>query len=84
MPSFRHEPGRRGSYQCEAMTNLAAVDPSTVYAFLLLGAKKLLSLIKFLIRNPGSRTGPLRGAATNLRAADLSTVRTFPSCAAKR
>ena len=66
------------------MKNLAAVDLSTVYAFLLLGAKKLLSLIKFLIRNPGSRAGPLRGAATNLRAADLSTVRTFPSFAAKR
>ena len=66
------------------MKNLAAVDLSTVRTFLLLGKKKLLSLIAILIRNPGSRAGPLRGAATNLRAADLSTVRTFPSFAAKR
>ena len=65
-------------FESEAMKNFAAVDLSTVYAFLLLGAKNLLSLIKFLIRNPGSRAGPLRGAATNLRAADFSTVRTFP------
>ena len=66
------------------MKNLAAVDLSTVCAFLLLGAKNLLSLITTLIRNPGSRAGPLRGAATNLRAVDLSTVRIFPSVAAKR
>ena len=66
------------------MKNLATLDLSTVYAFLLLGAKKLLSLIKLLIRNLGSRAGVLRGAATNLRAADLSTVRTFPTFAAKR
>ena len=71
-------------FECEAMKNLAAVDLSTVHTFLLLSEKKLLSPIKFLIRNPGSRAGPLRGAATNLRTADLSTVRTFPSFAAKR
>ena len=69
---------------CEAMKNLAAVDLSTVHAFLLLGAKNLLSLIKLLVRNPGSRAGPLRGVATNLRAVHLSIVSAFIFFVAKR
>ena len=71
-------------FECEAMKSLEAADLSIVNAFLLSGAKKLLSLIKLLIRNPGFMAGPLRGATTNLRAADLSIVKAFPFFGAKQ
>ena len=66
------------------MNNLEAADLSIAWAFLLLGAKKLLSLIKLLVRNLGFMAGPLRGATTNLRAVDLSIVQAFILSVAKR
>ena len=66
------------------MQNVEAPNLSIVYTFLFLDTKTLLSLIKFPIEKPGSKTVPLRGAATNLRAVHLSIVYAFRYFVAKR